>query len=342
VPFEPYVDPPDPVLPVPADPAGVSGPTKIQAARSGWRRVGPRAYVPSYVDPTVVTQRIAESSPYLGGGAFTAWAGLHLAGAAYFDGQLRDTVLPVPVCLGQVPGRRTPHGVALSYEPLGEGIVLHGLPCHLPSRSLFDEIRRLDDWREGVVAFDMTAAAGLTSQRRLADFAAAHSGFRRAARLEVVLRHVSEHARSPQETRLRLIWVDVGFPPPHVNRELRTPDGRFICVPDIFDEQAGLVVEYDGADHRKGARHASDAGRYERAREAGLEYCTVTGPDMHRPREVEHRLRAARSRAPFTPVGARRWVLAPRSGMTLDERLDVREAMARDVRARHGWIVRPW
>lgn len=82
-----------------------------------------------------------------------------------------------------------------------------------------------------------------------------------------------------------------------------------MCVADLFDEEAGLVVEFDGAEHRKARRHARDVAREERCRQLGLEYAKVTGPDLRDRRLVVDRLRSARSRALFLPAGARAWTL---------------------------------
>jgi hypothetical protein len=166
--------------------------------------------------------------------------------------------------------------------------------------------------------------------------------WRRATLLTPVLAHASEHSSSPQETRLRLAWtVDAGLPTPHVNRTLRTLDGGFICKPDLFDEDAGLVVEYDGAEHSRTRRRASDAARHERCRDVGLEYCVVTAPDMRRPDSVIARLRAARRRASFAAPEHRRWVVAPRVEEPLDVVLDRREAISEHWRQR-GVSIPPW
>ena len=139
------------------------------------------------------------------------------------------------------------------------------------------------------------------------------------------------------------MWTeDAGLPEPHVNRTVRTSSGRLVCVPDLFDEEAGLVVEYEGEEHRKIRRHASDAARHERCREVGLEYCMVTAPDMRRPDVVVRRLQAARARAAFTPVTERRWVVAPRDSVPLDEVLDSREDMARQLWQHRGVRILPW
>jgi len=346
MPFEPVHIPPAPVHPVPVDPTGRRGPTKAQAAGPGWRWVARNRYVPACVDRKLVQQRIAEAAVHLPPtGAVSGWAALWLLGAAYFDGSLHGRELPVLLSLGHGRGRRTPDGVALSYEPIDQEEVfeIHGLRVLHPRRALFDDMRRHDDWRDAVVSFDMTAAARLTSRARMERFCAEHASWRRSGGAARALAHGDEYARSPRETRLRLLWtVDAGLPAPHVNRTIRGCDGALVCVPDLFDEEAGLVVEYDGEDHRERTRHAADAGRYERCRELALEYCMVTGPDMSAPTTVVRRLLGARQRLLFLPPSDRRWVIAPRDTEPLDAYLDRRERFARELWEQRGVRIVPW
>jgi hypothetical protein len=250
-------------------------------------RVGPNAYVPAATDRSLPEQRILEKSVLLRpSGAVTGWAALRLAGAAYFDGLEHDrrTPLPVLLALGHSNGRRTHSGTALSYEPLDEREVrvTQGVRATVPRRALFDEMRRTDDWRRAVVAMDMAAAAELVSIRQLSEYHAARTGWRRARVVAQALPFASERSRSPAESRLRLVWqVDAGLPAPLVNQEVFDSEGRLICVADLIDVEAGMVVEYDGAEHRRARRHSKDVAREERCRRVGLEYCKVTGPDMH-------------------------------------------------------------
>lgn len=57
-----------------------------------------------------------------------------------------------------------------------------------------------------------------------------------------------------------------------------------MCTPDLFDDEAGLVVEYDGTEHRAARRHTRDVVREEQCRRLGLEYCKVTAHERHRSR----------------------------------------------------------
>jgi hypothetical protein len=336
------------VLPVPVDPTGRDGPTKAQAGGPRWRRVALNRYVPVTVGATP-EQSIAEAATNLpSDGAVTGWGALRLAGAAYFDGACGRASAPVMLAAGPRRGRRCRAGVTWSYEPFGDDEVVHlrGVPCLHPRRALFDELRRLPTWREAVVAMDMAAAAQVTSVDRVGRYLDTHRGFRRSSLVATVLARSSERSRSPKESELRLAWVhDAGLPEPLVNSGLYDADGRFVAVPDLLDEEAGLVVEYDGEEHRSIRRHHADVHREDRCRRVGLEYCTVTAPDLHDlPRLVE-RLRATRARARFAPPGARRWRTGPRpdeSPEQLDDVLDHRERRSRELYDARGIRVLPW
>ena len=137
-------------------------------------------------------------------------------------------------------------------------------------------------FRTAVVVIEMAVAAGLTKVASYARYVApgrnAWTGvpFVRKALLLAI-----DDSRSPQETRMRLCWVlDAGLPPPLCNRELFDLDGNLIGIPDLFDPVAGLVGEYDGADHKDGQRHRRDVAREERFRDHGLEYFEVVGGDL--------------------------------------------------------------
>lgn len=325
--------------PVRIDPAGRTGPTPGRAAGPRWRRTSPGYYVPAHVDRTVPEQRILEESMRLPPqGAVTGWAACRLAGAGFFDGRLPDgrTERPVPLVVGPTSHRRKVPGVRYLQDRVQpeEVVTQYGVPCTRIHRALFDAMRFAHDVREATVAMDMVAAAELASVSQMRRYVDAHHGWRGVPLVRKALELADEDSRSPQETRLRLVWVlDARLPRPLVNRPVFTLDGQLLGYADLFDEQAGMFGEFDGAEHRGAGRHARDVAREDRCRRAGLEYLKVTGPDLADIPFVVDRIRATRSRAPFLPPSARRWTLtpppswfddAPEDALTLDERLACR------------------
>lgn len=331
------------VRPVRIDPAGVTGPTRGQAAGPRWRRTSHGFYVPTEGPPDVPEQRILEQAVRLpAGGAVTGWAACRLWQAAFFDGLDRDgrTRLAVPLALGARGNIRRDDQVVLTYEPLAEGevVVRHGSPVCTVARAAFDAVRLAPDVREAVVVLDMVAAARLLSIVRARAYADLRSGWRRIERARDALALASEHSRSPNETRLRLIWLlDACLPPVLVNCPVLTRDGRLLGIADLLDPVAGLAVEFDGADHRTSRRHAADVAREDDFRRHGIEVARVTGRDLDDRALVVRRLHEARGRARFEPCEDRRWVARPLAD-DLEARLQEREALNA---LREEWLRQP-
>ena len=334
--WSPVCGPPGRLIrPVRRWPHDPRGPTRGEARGKAWRRSSWGYYVPADVDESVPEQRILEQSVRApAGGAVTGWAGCRLWGARFFDGLLPDgvTPLPVPIVTGGPAVRGDERIVVLRDRIRPEEIVVrHGIPCARELRALFDAMR-FHDLREAVVDMDMMAAAERVSISRMARYAAGHPGRIGVPVVLAALPLASEHSRSPNETRMRLVWVlDAGLPPPLVNQSVFDRDGRLLCIADLLDVEAGVVGEFDGADHRGARRQTKDAGREDRLREHGLEVFHVTGLDLRHPDRVVRRMHSARARAMWQPEAARRWTIQPPPSWdeapTLDQLLEHREVM---------------
>ena len=70
---------------------------------------------------------------------------------------------------------------------------------------------------------------------------------------------------------MRVLWqLQMGSRPLLCNRPIFDADGNHLFTPDLLDPVAGIVGEYDGADHRVVDRRRTDLDRIEReARELG-------------------------------------------------------------------------
>lgn len=326
--WDPIAPPPRGLVrPVRVDATGSAGPTRGQAAGPRWRRTTKGYYVPADT-PQSVEQRVLEHSVLVrDGGVVTGWAALRLHGGNFFDGVAPDgrTELPMPIAANGDRLRETA-GIRLDRGTLhpAEVVTRHGIRCACVERALFDEMVHRDDVREAAVAMDMTAAAQLTSIARMRRYVTWRAGARGVRLVSAALGLADEGARSPQESRLRMVWeIDAEWERPLTNRAVYDVSGSFLGTPDLLDPVRGVVGEYAGADHRDRARHVSDVRREDLFRRAGLEYVEVVGPDLHDRDLVVDRIHAAGERAGRFP---QHWRLGPPL-MSLDEVLDRADAL---------------
>ncbi len=126
-----------------------------------------------------------------------------------------------------------------------------------------------------LVAIDAALRRGLTNASRL-------TGNRRLRRLAAL----AAPAESPMETRLRWLLIQAGLPRPEVQVDLGA--GRA----DLFYQAAGLVIEYDGANHRD--RLVEDNRRQNALVDAGYRLLRYTASDVYqRPDFIVTQIRRA-------------------------------------------------
>lgn len=327
------------VQPVRVDPSGANGPTKNQARGKRWRRTSHGYYVPAGVDGTLPEQRIVEAAAVLPAfGGVTGWAALRWGGGAWFDGTAaggrvaRPVVLATGYCdvLSQA-------GVTISQERLGptELIELDGLPLTSMVRSVVFEMRYASTLRLAVVAIDMAAYNDLVSLEEVADYALSHPGWTGIPQVRKAIALADENSWSPWETRMRLAWVlDAGLPRPLCNVPVFDRVGNHIGTPDIFDEEAGVVGEYDGSLHLEGAQRARDVRREELFRRHGLEYFTMLAGDAADPTRLVDRMLATRRRALWRAPAERSWSITPPAWWTESDTVVRRRELDATARAR--------
>ena len=331
---------PDPrplVRPVPIDSSGAEGPTRRQAAGRYWRRTTPRLYVPTDVSEEKVEQRILEQSMTLPPeGAVTGWAACRLHGANFCDGLDRDgkTRLRVPLNVGPRGFLPRSSDVRPLFRRLEDGDreSRFGIPTVSVERATYDAVLLAPDPTEAVVAIDVMCAAELVSLRLLHAYADAQR-FRKR-KFDAAVGCASEHSRSPNETRLRILAEDrVGMPQLLVNCPVRDLTGRLLGIADLLDFEAGLVIEFHGAEHRGAVRQTADVRKEAALRGVGLEVTGVTGIDLGDEDGTTRRLLEARSRALFEPVDDRRWIARPPA-----DDLHQRLVAQRVLRDQHQWV----
>jgi hypothetical protein len=304
------------VPPARIDPLGVVGPTPGQARGPQWRRSSRGLYVPSYVDATVVEQRILEAAAVLPPvGGVTGWAGLRWMGGEWFDGLDPRGPGHLPVDLATCyQDIRTQAGFVVHQERLGpsELVRYDGLTCTSAVRSLCFLMRYARSLREATSFADLAAYSDLVSIAEATDYFLAHPGWTGIPQARDALALADENSWSRWETWMRLVWeLDAGFPRPLCNRPVFDLDGNHIATPDLLDVESGTAGEYDGAVHLQGAQRSRDAERENRLRNVGLEPFVAFASDLPRPERAIRRMADARNRARWEPESRRRWTIKP-------------------------------
>lgn len=116
-----------------------------------------------------------------------------------------------------------------------------------------------------------------------------HPGARGVAGLRRILELVDGGAESPQESRLRLILVSAGLPPPETQIEFRDLRIRV----DMGWREWKVAVEYDGVQHWADRRQrAWDIDRIALLEGSGWVVIRVSSDMLRRPHIVVERVRA--------------------------------------------------
>lgn len=192
--------------------------------------------------------------------------------AAWLHGLDVDGIHPVEVIVPAHSGVRTRTGLEVRHGHVRDAVNLRGLQATDINRTLREVCRRLPPV-EALVLLDAAVQAGLTSPRAVA-------GNRRLR----ALAELAEPAESPMETRLRWLLLQARLPKPEVQPELRNTEGRFIGRADLYYPAAGLVIEYDGGNHRD--RHVEDDRRQNSIITAGFRILRFTAADIHQRPDV--------------------------------------------------------
>lgn len=261
--------------------------TRSQLRGASWSRIWPDLYVHRDVEVThalrarAAAALLVEDSVVTGVSAAVLW-GVELAGPD------DDVELTVPA--GRGPVRVA--GLRVRRSPLPEDRVVHrrGVRCTTPEATAV-RIAASARGDDGVIAVDRIVAARVCGLSAVRELAATLTGAG-SARARRVCALADGLAGSPQETRLRLLLVRAGLPPPRAQVEVRDAQG-FVARVDLAWPEQRVAVEYDGLWHAEPGQFARDRRRLNRLHAAGWRVVFVTAADLHRPAEVLARIRAA-------------------------------------------------
>jgi hypothetical protein len=125
-------------------------------------------------------------------------------------------------------------------------------------RTAFDLARRLP-LVDAVVAVDVALHNRAIELAQLRSYVAAHSRWAGVPQARRVVELAEADAQSPMETRLRLLLVLAGLPPPQVQVPLHDDNERFLGRPDLYCPTRRVGLEYDSGTHRTVSRWTTGA-----------------------------------------------------------------------------------
>jgi very-short-patch-repair endonuclease len=147
---------------------------------------------------------------------------------------------------------------------------------------------------DAVVAVDQLIATGVVDLDEVRSLAAGSRGAG-SARARTACALADGLAESPQETRLRLLMLRSGLPPPIAQYRVRHAD-RFVARVDFAWPELRVAVEYDGLWHAESGQFAKDRRRLNRLHAAGWRVVFVTAADLHDAKELIARIIEALTR----------------------------------------------
>ena len=281
-----------------------------------WRATRRGFYVPAQSPDEVLlpTQRILDVAPDSGDRAVLAgWAAAFVAGVDSLDGLDPMTMTPEPVdiTLLEDVGRRGSARIRYHREvlPPSDQHTSRGIRVTSGDRTTFDGARWATNLAEAVAFADACAHHGLVAPSRWMAYVESMNGFRGVGQARDAALLFDAAARNPWESRLRVfVIIEVGLPKPLVNTPVFDLDGRLLGIPDLLLEDAGLVIEFDGTDHRRRSQHRADNVREETFEDAGLTVVRADSLDLrdHR-KELHGRVSNAHQRGLRRDRSSDRW-----------------------------------
>jgi very-short-patch-repair endonuclease len=246
-------------------------------------------YVPRELEVTALVRAqaawLATGSPLCGASA-----------AAVLGTRWLSAGAPAEVLRGN---RHTQRGIVVRSHRTasGELCLAGGLPVTTAARTAFDIGRSRAPDRAVPILDALLAATGITPAN-VAEVAARWPGVRGVRRLRSVLGLLDAGAESPQESRLRLVLVRAGLPPPQT--QIVVPELRVRV--DMGWPRWRVAVEYDGVQHwLDAAQRAWDIERIALLEAVGWSVVRVSAAMLQRPGMIVERVRT-RLRASGCPI----------------------------------------
>jgi uncharacterized protein DUF559 len=195
-----------------------------------------------------------------------------------------------------------PNIVVHAYDLAPEEVcVAAGIRVTSPARTAFD-IGRHQPRGRAVPTIDALMAATGLKPADVIGLADAHPGLRGVRRLRGIAALCDGGAESPQESRVRLMFVRAGLPAPETQIEFHDEYGHAFIRVDMGWREWKVAVEYDGIQHwSDGRQRAWDIERIALLEAMGWVVIRVSAHMLSRPQVVVERVRT-KLRAAGCPV----------------------------------------
>ncbi|TRW86117.1 hypothetical protein FK535_06420 [Mycolicibacterium sp. 018/SC-01/001] len=225
------------------------------ALRWNYSAIYPDVYVPNGTTPTLAVRTEGAWLWSHRRGVVTGRAAAALHGARWVDG-----AAPVELLWAN---SNPPPGIITRRGPIADDEIttLAGVSVANPARTGLDLGRYLP--RTAAVAhLDALARVTQVSAAEILTLTYRYRGRHGVRRCREALASMNAGAQSPQETRLRLLLVDSGFPEPRTQIPVADAWGRTFAYLDMGWQDVMIAVEYDGDQHRTDtAQYRWDARR---------------------------------------------------------------------------------
>jgi Protein of unknown function (DUF559) len=191
------------------------------------------------------------------------------------------------------PNRHVPSGIIVHSYDLGarEIHTVSGIRITTPERTAFD-IGRSAPPNRSIPILDALGNATNFKASDVVALADAKPGSRGIRRLRSVLKLVDGGAESPQESRVRLLLVGAGLPPPETQIEFTDEFGIARIRVDMGWRKWRVAVEYDGVQHWSDRYQRSwDIDRIAMLEAMGWVVVRISAEMLSRPEVIIERVR---------------------------------------------------
>ncbi len=210
--------------------------------RNDYRPVHRNVYLPRNATLTALTRARAAWRWSGGNATLTGFSAAAVLGTKWLDGDK-------PAELNRANRHCPPGIIAHSYVLTAREVrVVNGIRATTPERTAFD-IGRMLTQDQAVPVLDALANATNLKIDDVVSLADEKPGMRGVRQLRSTIELVDGGAESPQESRLRLLLLRAGLPPPETQIEFTDEFGVARIRVDMGWRQWKVSVDYDGVHH---------------------------------------------------------------------------------------------